>query len=398
LSQICYNLTTHWGYLKQYLEKYTNYIYKMCQHTEMGQKVMTGDLVCVFSVLLYGTMDPETMGMLGVLLVCAAAFGGAGLWAFWSLHEVAAEKERYDLISEQRETLWLDYTFSPAHLRVYGDISRLTGFESLDMMGMEVYEIYDWVNEETTPIRANIRNFFDSGERYYNTELQLKLLDGSFAWYSMTGTLQKNKNTGKNQRFVVALNNVDSKRTQEKELTEKAENDLLTGVLNKKTMESKVSEALSRRCSNQHYIFFMIDLDNFKSVNDTLGHIYGDKVLTDTASKLKELFPNRSLIGRLGGDEFAVCAYFEAFDSDNLLEYMRQKGETLCDALCARYDCDGRGVNVSVSVGIAAAPVDGDDFERIYQKADKALYLSKRSGKNCYNIFQRSDGEELHTA
>jgi diguanylate cyclase (GGDEF)-like protein len=277
---------------------------------------------------------------------------------------------------------------------VDGDVSRLTGFASLDMMGMEVYDIYDWVNEKTTPIRANLRNFFDSGERYFNTELQLKLLDGSCAWYAMTGTLEKNKKSGKNQRFVVALNNVDTKRIQERELTAKAENDLLTGVLNKKTMESKVSEALSHRNSNKCYVFFMIDLDNFKTVNDTLGHIYGDKVLTDTATKLKNLFPNRSMIGRLGGDEFAVCSCFEAFDGDNLLEYMQQKGELLCDTLRADYVCDDLGVGVSVSIGIAAAPVDGESFEEIYQKADKALYLSKRSGKDCYNIFQRSDGNE----
>jgi hypothetical protein len=268
--------------------------------------------------LLYVVMAPGVMGMMGVLVLCAAAFGAAGLWALMSLHRIASEKERYDLIAEQRETLWLDYSFSPAHLKVDGDIGRLTGFASLDMMGMEVYDIYDWVNEEITPIRANLRNFFDSGERYFNTELQLKLLDGSLAWYSMTGTLQKNKTTGKNQRFVVALNNVDSVRTQEKELTAKAENDLLTGIYNKKTMESKVSDALSHRCGNQCYIFFMIDLDNFKNVNDTLGHIYGDRVLTDAATKLRGIFPSHSMIGRLGGDEFGVCSCFEAFDRENL--------------------------------------------------------------------------------
>jgi diguanylate cyclase (GGDEF)-like protein len=100
------------------------------------------------------------------------------------------------------------------------------------------------------------------------------------------------------------------------------------------------------------------------------------------------------MIGRLGGDEFAVCSCFEAFDGDNLLEYMQQKGELLCDTLRADYVCDDLGVGVSVSIGIAAAPVDGESFEEIYQKADKALYLSKRSGKDCCNIFQRSDGNE----
>ena len=308
--------------------------------------------------------------------------------------KVYEEKERYDLIAAQKESIWLDYTFSPQHLVVTGAIGQFTGFDMLDFMGVEVYDIYNWVNEETTPVRSAIRNFFDSGDKYFKTDLLLRRLDDTYAWYAVTGTLVKHEKNQKNKRFVVRMENIDSQMTQEKELTEMAENDLLTGILNKKTMESRVSAQLEHRMGSENLVFFMIDLDNFKEVNDNLGHAYGDRVLTETAEKIKTVFPANALIGRLGGDEFAVFAGFDAFDLENLTEYMTKKGERLCQTLKAKYANGDHVVEVSASIGIASAPTDGEDFMSVYQKADKALYLSKRSGKDRYNLFQHSAADE----
>lgn len=74
---------------------------------------------------------------------------------------------------------------------------------------------------------------------------------------------------------------------------------MLTGVLNKKTMEEKMSNLLSENKADRYYIFYMVDLDNFKNVNDTLGHIYGDKAIADTGAELTKVFKNQALIGRL---------------------------------------------------------------------------------------------------
>lgn len=329
-------------------------------------------------------------GLVVLAVVLCAGIVFLGL-RYKKVYEV---KERYDLIAAQSECIWLDYTFSPQHLVVTGSIGQFTGFDMLDFMGVEVYDIYNWVNEDITPIRSTVRSFFDSGEQYFKTDLLIRRLDDTYAWYALTGTLVKHEKTGRNKRFVVRMENIDSKMTQEKELTEKAENDQLTGILNKKTMEERVKAQLEHRAGSGNLIFFMIDLDNFKDVNDTLGHAYGDKVLTEAAEKLKQVFPAKALIGRLGGDEFSVCASFDAFDLDNLTEYMTQKGDKLCDILKEEYVSGDKSVQVSASIGIASAPVDGEDFLTIYQKADKALYLSKRSGKNRYNLFQHSAADE----
>lgn len=355
--------------------------------------IILGNLLTIYSVNLQAIHNAQLLFTVVIVTLVAVILAVAVVLLIVILRRVVIEKERYDLIAEQKETIWLDYHFSPQHLEVYGAISELTEMESLDMMGVEVFEIYDWVHPDDASIRSTLRQFFDSGERYFKSELRVKKLDGEYGWYALTATLVKNKKE-KNERLVVNLENVDIQLTQEKDLMEKAETDLLTGIFNKKTMEEKISEALAHRHGDESYVFFMIDLDNFKSVNDTLGHIYGDKVLTDTADKLRKLFPKKAIIGRLGGDEFAVCASFNAFDSSNLQEYMEQKGGQVCDTLRENYCCDELSVSVSSSIGIACSPGDGSDFESIYQKADKALYLSKRSGKDRYNIFQRSDADE----
>lgn len=333
---------------------------------------------------------PVIAGLIVFVVVLCAGVAFLGI----QFQKVYKEKERYDLIAAHNESIWLDYTFSPQHLVVTGDIGSFTGFDVLDFMGVEVYDIYNWVNEEVTPIRSEIRNFFDSGEECFKKDLLLHRLDDTYAWYAVSGTLVKSEKNRKNKRFVMRMENIDSQMTQEKELTEMAENDLLTGILNKKTMESRISVQLEHRIGSENLVFFMIDLDNFKEVNDNLGHAYGDRVLTETAEKIKQVFPSNALIGRLGGDEFAVFAGFDAFDLDNLTEYMTQKGEQLCQGLKAEYANGDHVVEVSASIGIASAPTDGEDFMSIYQKADKALYLSKRSGKDRYNLFQHSAADE----
>lgn len=352
----------------------------------------------MFGLHVYGTFlthvqKLQCLAAIGGLIVVALLSAGCAVLAFLKMRQLFYEKEQYRLVMEQKDTIWLDYHFSPQHLQVSGSVSPLTELNGLDMMGVEVYEIYDWVHPDDASIRSRIRQFFDSDEGVFRTDLRLKKLNGEYGWYSCTGVLVRNKKD-QNERYVMALENVDSQMTQEMTLVEKAENDLLTGIFNKKTMEERVAAALLGRRENDHYIFFMIDLDNFKAVNDTLGHIYGDRVLADAAKKLKELFGENGMVGRLGGDEFAACICFEAFDEENLLAYMREKGARLCETLRDVYHKEELCVKISASVGIASAPENGVEFESIYQKADKALYLSKRSGKDRYNIYEKSDANE----
>ena len=131
----------------------------------------------------------------------------------------------------------------------------------------------------------------------------------------------------------------------------------------------------------------MVDLDNFKNVNDTLGHKYGDKAIADTGAELTKVFKNQALIGRLGGDEFAVCSSYDAFDEESLKKYIIKKAEQIKEANRRSYTDGANVVNITSSIVISVAPVDGTDFETVYKKADSALYQSKKTGKDRYTLF-----------
>ncbi len=109
-------------------------------------------------------------GLVVLAVVLCAGIVFLGL-RYKKVYEV---KERYDLIAAQSECIWLDYTFSPQHLVVTGSIGQFTGFDMLDFMGVEVYDIYNWVNEDITPIRSTVRSFFDSGGEYFKTDLLIR--------------------------------------------------------------------------------------------------------------------------------------------------------------------------------------------------------------------------------
>ena len=171
-------------------------------------------------------------------------------------------------------------------------------------------------------------------------------------------------------------------------LQQKAETDLLTGLLNKISTEQKVREYLEEAGSKgQGAILFLIDIDNFKKVNDTMGHAFGDELLTGLGLGLSTLFRATDIVGRIGGDEFLVLmrninadAETKKREADKLLRFFRdfKVGEYV------QYRC-------TASIGGAVFSEDGKDFEELYKAADTAMYESKRHGKNRVAYY----GEKL---
>ncbi len=169
-------------------------------------------------------------------------------------------------------------------------------------------------------------------------------------------------------------------------ITEKASMDSLTGILNKGAFRTRFCEEMDKGKSG--LAMFIIDLDDFKSVNDNLGHVMGDRVLADTATKLAEIFGSRESVGRIGGDEFSAL-----MRCGGDIEMVTSTARQICTEMNKVYSAHGDQVNVSVSVGISLYPASGRDFEELYRNADKALYKVKGSGKNMYALYSGEDQE-----
>ena len=318
-------------------------------------------------------------------------------WLIWVLFFIylahSREKignilERYKVIHENEHSLIFDFSFSPKKLQFFGDMERMFGYNTKLLRGEAVYEIYNYIHKDDASVRGRIHQFYDDDREAFSTEVRIIDADGKYGWYRITGVLIKDKRWGINCNFVGKVESANQQIAKEKNLIERSENDLLTGVLNKKTMEEKVIKCLENIQGGNRYIFFMIDLDNFKNVNDKLGHIIGDRAIVDTAERLKEVFHDNAYIGRLGGDEFAVCVSYDAFDDESLQRFIRNKADKICEVNRRTYMNGDREVHITSSVGIAIAPDFAKDFETIYKMADSALYHSKNGGKNCWNIYQ----------
>ncbi len=171
-----------------------------------------------------------------------------------------------------------------------------------------------------------------------------------------------------------------------KDLSVSARKDGLTGLWNRKYLEDEVERYLQH--DGAAGVFLIFDMDNFKEVNDTFGHIMGDAVLVKFSDVLQSQVGPRDTAARIGGDEFAVFLRGE-YTIEEIREY--------CNIIMSYVERDvnavkGEGHNVSVSVGIAMAPEDATDFMSLYNKADKALYYVKENGKGGFHFFKDREG------
>jgi diguanylate cyclase (GGDEF)-like protein len=181
---------------------------------------------------------------------------------------------------------------------------------------------------------------------------------------------------------------VGSDVTEQRESADKishlARFDTLTALPNRLQLTETLGRALTesekwrRRCG-----FFMIDLDRFKAVNDTLGHPVGDRLLAQVAKRLKMIMSENELCGRLGGDEFAVVM-MDANDT----HYVEKLAKTIIDALSKPYEIDQNTLYIGASIGSAVGPMDGRTVELLMRSADLALYRSKEEGGNTHHSYQ----------
>lgn len=171
--------------------------------------------------------------------------------------------------------------------------------------------------------------------------------------------------------YVIIRNN-RRKNIEVQRAEQAAQRDTMTSLYNRSYFESEVSARLGAE-KDPAAAFLMIDLDDFKMINDTLGHLYGDHVLILFAAKMREVFGAENLLCRMGGDEFA--AFLPKIKS-------HQEVLALAEALKASFikDIGGRAPS-SCSIGISLCPEDGGTFNDLYRAADSALYAAKKSGK-----------------
>ena len=185
---------------------------------------------------------------------------------------------------------------------------------------------------------------------------------------------------------------VTDRRQNEAKVAFMAHHDLLTGLANRSLFMEKIQEAGARlRRRGESFTVFMLDLDRFKDVNDSLGHPAGDALLKEMAERLRGSLRETDVLARLGGDEFAILQSGEPDQREAAI----MLAVRIIDLVAKPFELEGSKVSVGTSIGIALAPQDGVDPDELLKKADLALYRTKAAGRNGFNFFNPEMTEEV---
>lgn len=215
----------------------------------------------------------------------------------------------------------------------------------------------------------------------YPLEIHLTHSDDLGSWISGTAELIHLHDNEKVLQFTFM--DTTYRKQQEEKLKQRSQVDFLTGLWNKATAEHMFAEYLSK--PSPMCAFFVIDIDNFKSINDTCGHQGGDDVLQKVGDCLSAQFRSGDIVGRIGGDEFAALLR-DASEEGGVC----RRAQRVCDAVSALSQDIALPVSVSCSIGIACCPTHATSYQALFEAADKALYHVKRNGKGGWALYSDS--------
>jgi diguanylate cyclase (GGDEF)-like protein len=183
--------------------------------------------------------------------------------------------------------------------------------------------------------------------------------------------------------WVATLDDITDWQAAQAQISHLARHDALTDLPNRTLFREKLQEALRHARRSDHIAVLFLDLDHFKSINDSLGHPIGDDLLKAVAGRLADCVREDDTIGRLGGDEFAIVQV----GSDPQLS-PTSLANRLIEIISAPYEIQGHQITIGVSIGIAVTPDDGSDPDQLLKNADLALYRAKEDGRGSFHFFE----------
>ncbi len=287
---------------------------------------------------------------------------------------------------EEGEADWLWQTDTSRRIRsVSPRFAYAMGRDSAAIDGKSFVKVIAGESWDHDPLPASLHDLAERLKRResFSNLLVCVTINGAQRWWELSGTPKLDDN-GAFDGFRGVGSDVTEQRESSEKIAYLARYDTLTGLPNRTMLTEGLGEAMSyaekwrTRCA-----FLMIDLDRFKAVNDTLGHLVGDKLLARVSQRLKDQITENEICGRLGGDEFAVVIR-DASDLDRVQDVAQR----VIDCLSEPYQVDHHTLYVGASVGSAIGPRDGATVETLMRNADLALYRSKDEGGGVHSTYE----------
>ena len=287
------------------------------------------------------------------------------------------EEQKYLIISDISEELPYEYDIASDTITFADKFNHIFEGESVIEHPSENMLKMGLVSYDTQSAIEELFYLAKAGTEYHSTEFKLNTKNGGFQWYFSTFSTIYDEE-GNALRVVGLLRNIHAQKVEQQKLLIRAETDQMTGLYNKATTESKIQASLRELNGNSYEVLMLVDIDDFKKINDTFGHLKGDDVIIDIAKTLQEYKGDYGIAGRLGGDEFCVFL-------TNVLDTQLacEKAVLIAERLREIYHDE---CQVTLSIGIAATNQQ-IPYNVLLENADTALYQAKLNGKNRYYLY-----------
>ncbi len=282
------------------------------------------------------------------------------------------------ILAEQTGKVIFEWDFDRDKITSLTNFEKLFGRQAVTVnSGKEALDAQMVHNDDK---EAFIKVFADirKGLNVDDARFRVKDSRGVYHHCTLSGVIIKDD---KNRLYkaIGSLENIDEQVKEEEALRQKAATDQLTGLLNKAASEKIITEILASAIPGRTHALICSDLDYFKNINDSFGHLYGDMVLKEIAEEFKTLFRSSDIIGRFGGDEF-IALILDIPDKN----FIKSKIIDLNNRTRKTYTENGISHTVSMSIGVAFYPADGADYSKLYRRADEASYHAKRTGRDRF--------------
>ncbi|MGE2845567.1 diguanylate cyclase domain-containing protein [Rhodococcus sp. 2.95] len=305
--------------------------------------------------------------------------------------ELIAEDERdlvelllNDLEDGAQDWLWETDSRGIASTVSYR-FAEQVGLPAAQIRGRTMHEILIGIGASRTDVGRKSLDLlaanFQAGTAFRDLTMQV-VVRGDTRWWSMSG--HPGSGDGATYGWRGVGSDITHSYHQRQNILRLAEIDSLTGLRNRYSFNAQ----LSSRIRDGHRVWLAIlDLDNFKSINDRLGHHIGDDVLRDVAGRLHSVLRSNEICGRLGGDEFAIAFDDVAFDDIGSADEVEKRFQTILDSFERPFSLVGNQIRIRASLGYGSMPDDADSLEDLVIVADLALYHAKESGRNQIRAF-----------
>lgn len=292
------------------------------------------------------------------------------------------EQERYRIAAEIANDILFEYDIKEDSMRYADKYAEIFGRNQQFYRYTECMEEEEYIHAEDFGAFERYLKLLLGGKQMVEAEYRMRDAAGDFVWCHVFGkTIYDNKHQP--VKIIGKLVNIDNQKKELERLQRKAQLDPYTNIYNKMVTKERIEGKIQTSRPQDKHAFLILDIDDFKTINDVKGHLVGDEVIAKIVGQLKKMFRDNDIIGRVGGDEFVV--FMTRISSRDDVE---KKIISLLTAISSRSREDDLEMDISCSIGISVFPMDGDCYEELMDKADKALYNVKNSGKGAFGFFQ----------